>query len=259
MRCPYCDLYISATSAQICPRCGQLLSGSIGSTLGTSARPARKSRRKRKFLFAAIIILVVAAGAIYGYYTLGIPGHLVSGSTTIPGTNTVLFSDPLTTNINNWSSDSSHCFFEANAYHIKNNSVCYSSAGSIGNASISVQAKQVAGSPLLPYGLVFRSGGKGNWYEFDIDSNGSWDFVKVVNDTTSEIVHSTPNKAIKSGLNTTNTLMVQIKGSHFVFFVNGAQVGQADDTTFSSGETGLAVLGASTEVAFNNFKITTIS
>ena len=260
MRCLHCDLYISATNAQICPRCGQPLPGSMGSTLGTLARPARKSKKRGKFLSAAVIILIIiAAGAVYGYFVFLAPGHQANGSTSIPGTNTILFSDPLTSDINNWSSDSSHCFFRDNAYHVKNNIVCYSSAGSIGDASISVQAKQVAGSPLLPYGLVFRRVGRGNWYEFDIDSNGSWDFVKVVNNNTSMVIDSTPNKAIKSGLNTINTLLVQTKGSHLVFFVNGTQVGQANDPTFSSGETGLAVLGAGTEVAFNNFKITAIS
>lgn len=261
MNCPYCGLYMSDPSIKACLRCGGPLLGRTSSTLSGLAKPGQRRRRKwRNLLLAAVATFLIAACGIAGYFVFGFPGPQTRSSSAIPGSNSVLFSDPLTTDNNGWSSDGSHCFFQNLAYHVKNNIVCYSSVGSIGDATISVQVKQVAGSLLLPYGLVFRRVSQGNWYEFSIDSTGNWSFSKAVNNQqTLAIVTSTPNTAIKPGLNASNTLLVQAKGAHFVFFFNGTQVGQADDRTFASGGIGLLATGTATEVAFNNIKITKLS
>jgi hypothetical protein len=126
------------------------------------------------------------------------------------------------------------------------------------DGNITVQAKQVAGSLREGYGIVFRRTSTGTWYEFDIDGNRHWAFYKNVNGTGTAIVDFAPSPAIKGGLNTVNTLMVQAKGSHFVFFVNGTKVGEADDTTFSSGLSGLSASGP-IEVAYTNCEITAAS
>jgi hypothetical protein len=257
VNCPYCGLYMSDSSIKACLRCGGPLLGRTSSTLSATAKPGyRRSRKWRNLLIAAVATFLIAACIVSGYYVFGLSGPQTRSLPAIPGPHSVLFSDPLTTNINGWSSDINHCFFQDLAYHVKNNIVCYSSVGSIGDATISVQVKQIAGSLLLPYGLVFRRVSQGNWYEFTIDSTGNWSFSKAANQQTLAIIDSTPSTAIKPGLNTTNTLLVQAKGAHFVFFVNGTQVGQTDDSTFASGEIGLTATGAATEVAFNNIKIT---
>lgn len=258
MNCPYCGLYMSDPSIKACLRCGLTLPGRTSGTLSGPIKLGQRRRRKwRNLLLTAIVTFLIAACAVSGYYFIRLRVPQTGGTPALPASNAALFSDPLTTNVKNWSIDKDHCFFQDQAYHVKNNIVCYSSAGSIGDAQISVQVKQVAGSLLLPYGLVFRRVGLGNWYEFTIDSTGNWGFSKAVNNkVTEEIVPSTPNAAIKRGLDVSNTLLVQAKGSHFVFFVNGIQVGQADESTYANGEIGLTATGAGTEVAFNNIKIT---
>lgn len=261
VNCPYCGLYMSDPSIKTCLRCGGPIAAKTSIPLSAFAKQRqRRSRKGRNLLIAAVATFLVSACVVSGYFVFHLPGPQTRSNPAIPGANSVLFSDPLTTDNNGWSSDGSHCFFQDLSYHVKNNIVCYSSVGSFSDALISVQVKQVAGSLLLPYGLVFRRVSQGNWYEFTIDSTGNWSFSKAVNNQqTLPIVSSTPNTAIKPGLNATNTLLVQAKGAHFVFFVNGTQVGQADDSTFASGEIGLLATGAETEVAFNNIKITKLS
>jgi hypothetical protein len=66
----------------------------------------------------------------------------------------------------------------------------------------------------------------------------------------------TANKAIKRGLNATNTLEVKAQGSLFTFFVNGTQVGHATDATIATaGKCGLAG-NDGIEVVFTNFSLT---
>lgn len=232
--------------------------------------PPRKSRSGLiiGMLLVVVVLLVSGLGiALYALNARNQQGQAGAGATaTSPLTTpsptatpggTILFQDPLTSNANGWLDSNGHCFFQDNAYHIKNSYYCLAPAGNIADANISVQAKQVAGSLRYPYGIVFRRASSGNWYEFDIDSNSKWVFFKVVNGTLSTLVNYTPNAAIKGGLNTAKSLMVQAKGSHFVFFVNGTNVGDADDSTFASGSSGLSAGGPDTEVAYNNFLITT--
>ena len=264
MNCPYCGLYMSDPSINRCLRCGLTLPGRTSSALGGAAKSGkgkRLGRKLRNLFIAAVATLLLFVCLVSGYFILG-SLHSKTGSTsTIPGSNAVLFSDPLTTDINNWSNDGNHCFFQGQAYHVKNNSVCYASIGNIGDATISVQVKQVDGSLLLPYGLVFRRVSQSEWYQFTVDSSGNWAFSRAVSQTKQqpavieEIVASIPNAVIKQGFNASNTLLVQAKGSHFVFFINGAKVGEADDSTYANGEIGLLATGT-TEVAFNNIKIT---
>ncbi|HLW00651.1 MAG TPA: hypothetical protein VKT82_18485 [Ktedonobacterales bacterium] len=290
MRCPHCDLYISTTSAQICPRCGQPLSNHLDriqdnepvssaskdpkfqptfsspttprwtpGSWPTPAEPApRRSRSKRNLISALVFILIIAACAGWTYLAFFSHGNQTAGNPPVPGAN-VLFADPLNSDTSGWSYDTNHCLFKDNAYHVKNSIVCFAPAGNIGDADISVQAKQVAGPLLAGYGISLRRESRGNRYDFDIDGNSQWAFFQVVNDTATALVDFTPNAAIKGGLNTINTLRVEAKGSHFVFFVNGTQVGEADDTTFASGEAGLGVSGTSTEVAYTNFEIDKVS
>ncbi len=246
--------YQTPTPGYQAPGASQWMQPSLAPTYPT---PVRRSSRKRRTIVAvlvAFIIVFACFGVSYAVYVAR--NHPISGN--LPGSN-VLFSDSLTSDNGNWSTETPHCFYQSNAYHIKNNYICYSPAGDISDAVVTVQVEQVAGSTLYPYGIVFRRVSTGNWYEFDIDSNSKWLFSKSVNGTNTTLVDYTPNAAIKGGLNSSNTLRVEIKGSHFVFFVNGTQVGEADDSTFASGKVGLSANGTSTEVAYTNFEIDKVS
>jgi hypothetical protein len=181
-----------------------------------------------------------------------------SPSPTSTGTGAVLYQAAFTSGATGWANDS-HCFFQKNSYHVRDGYVCYAPAGNTGDGNFSVDAYQVSGSPLWFYGIVVRRVSKGNFYAFYIDGNSKFLFSKYVNDTRTDILATTPSAAIKGGLNTINTLLVRAQGSHFTFYVNGTKVGEADDSTFTTGSSGVVGGGGNIEVAFNNFKITALS
>ena len=291
MDCPRCGLDIGEKHASSCPHCGMPLDAASApssheedalppqptfqfqpqfSAPATprlqqpgSAYPTGKTRKTRRVLLSLLsttLIIGFCIGCPFAVlYVQAAHNANLATATPLPQTTpgaAILFQDPLTNDTRGWADTNGNCFFQDNAYHIKDNYVCYAPAGIISDANITVQARQLTGSLLEPYGMIFRQTSTGNWYAFFINSNSQWAFDKVVNGTDNALVPFTANAAIKGGLNTVNTLLVQAKGAHFVFFVNGAQVGEADDSTFASGQSGLAAGGEGAEVAFNNFQIT---
>jgi hypothetical protein len=230
-------------------------------------RPMSKKRRVSKVLLGiagvlglCLISLGVRVALYLGATALTQTAPKTSAAATItpfpstlPG-ETVIFQDALASDTNQWVVDPAHCFYQDGAYHLKDAYICYADTGSIDDANIKVDARQVAGPTVYFYGIVLRRTSQGNYYEFTIDSNSKWSFGKVVNEKYTDLVTQS-SLTIKGGLNTTNTLLVRARGSHFAFYVNGAQVGEMDDTTFSSGRVGL-VAGTHIEVAYNNFQIT---
>jgi hypothetical protein len=170
----------------------------------------------------------------------------------------VIFADPLTAPIHPWLVDASHCLFKGRSYHALADFICQAPIGIQSDTAISVQVKQVTGTDRAFFGISLRYSGAGNFYLFMITSNSTWTFVKVVHNASHAIIAETVSAAIKPGLNTSNTLLVRVKGAHFDFFINGTSVGEADDTTFSAGLAGL--IGAqNTDVAFNNFQVATLT
>jgi len=147
-----------------------------------------------------------------------------------------------------------HCTSKADGYHITGAYLCYAPVTQQGDVDITVTAKQLSGPYSLLYGIVFRSSGKGSYYLFGIDGNGKWTFVRLSNNTGSYLIQPRANTAIKGTLNQSNTLEVRAAGSHFEFIINGIQVGQADDTTYSTGLIGLTSEGG-VEVVYANIKI----
>ncbi|HKT38597.1 MAG TPA: hypothetical protein VJR48_09510 [Ktedonobacterales bacterium] len=172
--------------------------------------------------------------------------------------NLVIYKDALDGSTKSDWADDSNCFFGAGGYHIKASFICYAPSDKVGDGVITVSVTQLSGPVTHAYGLVFRRPSQGNYYEFLVDSNGKWIFDKVVSGTTTHLVDFTANAAIVSGLNKVNTLSVQAQGSHFVFSVNGTQVGTADDTTFTTGDTGLSG-NDGIEVVFTNLLISKLS
>jgi hypothetical protein len=223
------------------------------------AQPQKKSRAGCIIgCLAAIVLVVALAGGGIVYLMRTQPNGLSIGGATIGGANSgpsVIYQDALNGSTKDQWADDSNCFFGSGGYHINAAFICYAPADKVGDATTTVSVSQISGPITYPYGLVIRRVSKGNYYEFLIDANGKWLFDKVVNGTSTDIVKFTTDKAIKTGLNQANTIAVQAKGSHFVFFVNGTQVGTADDSTFTSGETGLSG-NDNVEVVYTNLKIT---
>jgi hypothetical protein len=224
------------------------------------AVPPRKSRTG--WIIGALVVIIVLLACGLGVSLIALHGQsnkqgaaptTLSGPTFTPS-ETVLFQDPLTSDVNGWLVDS-HCLFKNGSYHIVASYLCYAPAGSISDATISVDVQQISGPLTWFYGLMLRRASTGNYYAFYIDSNSKWGFSKHVNGTRSDVIPYQFNAAVKGGLNVKNTLLVHMKGSHFDFYINGTKVGQVDDTTYTSGLSGLFG-NDNIDVAYNNFKIT---
>jgi hypothetical protein len=158
----------------------------------------------------------------------------------------------------NWANDG-HCAPKTDGYHIVGNFVCSAPFGTSTNLDISVRVKQTSGTVLAPYGVVWRATQSGTSvgtaYEFAVDGNGKWVFMKSTGGSSKQVVPYTANAAIKRGLGAINTLEVRAQGPTFTFLVNGKQVGKVTDSTIAAGgRCGLAgFMGI--EVVFSNFSL----
>jgi hypothetical protein len=202
---------------------------------------------------ALCCVLSVIGLALLSRTPSGTNGH-ITGATATP-TPQIIYQDTLTSANNDWL-DNTQCGFKADGYHITDAVICYSGApDTTADADVTVNVKQVSGAADGFYGFVFRRPSKGNYYSFQIDSSGEWAFYKEVNSSTKLIVSPQTSAAIHTGLNAANSLEIRMTGTHFAFFANGTQLGQADDTTFTSGMIGLEG-DSNIDVAFTNFLVT---
>lgn len=174
----------------------------------------------------------------------------------------VLLNDPLTSNVNGWYVQRGACEFANGGYQVSNNWIRAAPAVRFPDVDISVQVNQIGGSSQAPYGIVLRSGSKGNYYAFHIISESRWDFGKAANGQFTYIRGWSYSSAIRENFlyttRVTNTLEVRAKGTQFQFLINGVTDGHASDNTFSNGFVGLDA-EQDAQVVFNNLLITTIS
>jgi hypothetical protein len=147
------------------------------------------------------------------------------------------------------------CMFAHGGYQVQDGVICYARVADQSNATITVQVKQIGGDQGKYYGVVFRRTSAGNYYAFNIDSNGDWIAYRCVSDNCAKLVDGGQNQAIQTGVTTVNTLQVHMNGSHFDFLVNGVTVGSADDATFAKGKVGMGV-DPNTTCVFNNLEVT---
>ncbi|HEX5159417.1 MAG TPA: hypothetical protein VFW17_19565 [Ktedonobacterales bacterium] len=212
-------------------------------------------------LVALVLVVALAGGGLFFLRNqangLSVAGITLGGTNTGPGGGTLIYQDALDGSTKSQWTNDSNCFFGSGGYHINAGFICYAPSDKVGDAATTVSTKQISGPITYFYGLVVRRVSKGNYYEFQVDANGKWRFGKVVNGTSTDIVGQSASTAIKTGLNQVNTLAVQAQGSHFVFSVNGTQVGTADDSTFTSGDTGL-IGNDGIEVVFSNLSIANV-
>jgi hypothetical protein len=218
-------------------------------------------------IIAVVVVLATCSvGTILAVRTLGhTPVASTSGAPTsttgsqatgTPSTThaTIIYQNTFATDAEGWPQDPGHCSFASDGYHATNGYACYAPIGIQTDVTISVNVQQLSGPTTSAYGIILRRASLGNNYQFLIDSNGKWVFAKCVSNACSNLIDFTPNAAIKGGLNTSNTLVVTAKASHFEFFVNGTKVGSTDDTTYTSGKVGV-VGGDSVDCAYTDIVI----
>ncbi|HVB60074.1 MAG TPA: serine/threonine-protein kinase [Ktedonobacteraceae bacterium] len=101
------------------------------------------------------------------------------------------------------------------------------------------------------YGIYFRNqpGNLQGVYSFLIHSNGTWSSYVYDNHTGAST--ELTNGQLSGNVSGTTTVDVSVVGSHFTFYVNNQLVGQANDSTYSTGTVGLAVDEGGTIIASN--------
>jgi hypothetical protein len=222
------------------------------------------AQQPRKWMFGAVGTGLFALAAILMIVSLQPHAHS-SGNTiptaTAPAAPTatpveaVRFQDPLTTNRGAWAT-SSHCFFANGGYQIANAWSCFGPTAALGAVTVSVRTRQVSGPTDQFYGIVVRSEGHGDYYFFGINARQQWTFTRMVGSNGHVIVAPTTCDHINGGLNAANILTVRARGRHFVFYINGVQVGEADDAAYATGQIGLTNTARGLEVVYNDFKVT---
>ena len=244
MHCARCGRPASPGDVALCRYCGGPLVADDPLMAYGAANPHLPQPKKARgggilrilgsgvaILLTIVIIAVVRVGLGSALGQLFRAGATSSSPTS--------YSAALTSNPGGWLNDA-NAYFQSDGYHIVKSVIAYAPDAPAVNMDVSVRVAQISGSDTAPHGIVFRRWSTGNYYAFEIDSHGEWAFGKVVNGQWTPIVDITANSAIQPGLNVTNTLEVQATGTHYVFLVNGTQVGQADDATISgTGKVGL--------------------
>lgn len=109
----------------------------------------------------------------------------------------------------------------------------------VGAFSISLEAQLVKGPASgACYGLAFRDTGDA-FYMFEVCENGRYSIYMNENGTWDTLVDWTVARAIQYGQ--PNTLMVEGRGSHFVFSINDVVVNELDDNRLKKGNIGIAI------------------
>lgn len=251
------------------------------SARGTASRPdvssighARLPRtRGRGWLFGALLValavlLVVLAATrgILQFPPTGTASHAPTATPMTAATATATstigsnYLNALAVPTSGWTIDE-HCHFLSDGYHddyttgAKTTSIACYGPVEAQDAVISVDAKLVAGPRDFGFGIVFRSNANHSEYGFLISADGHWTTYKLVKNQLTPIINWTTTATVRQNKGAHNTLNIYFKGTQLHFFVNGILVGQADDTTFSSGSVGVTA-SAGQNVIFANFSVT---
>lgn len=153
-----------------------------------------------------------------------------------------------------WPTDT-HCFFGADGYHVKDGYICPPDLRAASDVDIVAQVKQFGGDENA-YGITLRYTRGVGLYEFLITRFGYWGFYTcdLAAQKCSAVIRFAHTDALQEGQDTLNTMEARAVGTHFNFYLNGIQVGQADNSTYATGLTALFA-GQDMECVFSNLTI----
>jgi hypothetical protein len=246
-----------------------------GSGYPNPYQPPQPQRRSRVGLILGIVggVLLLCILACGGVLLLGgnvfqsVGSSILQSATQTAGAaqqtptvnETPLYQDSLTDTPDGWANDN-QCALKSDGYHVAGKVACLYSGSALdaaSNVDATVTVKAVRTGSNTSFGIVFRHTSRGNFYSMEITPDGQWGVFKTVNGKPAAVSDYQSSAVIQTGAGATNTLRVLVVGSHFVCFINGQQVGVADDTTFSSGTMGVinADTVSTTEVVFTDFSV----
>jgi hypothetical protein len=267
--CSQCGA-VNAPEATACTSCGALLSAPQVSPPETFSGPDEPARQPpealvlplRKRLPAWLVLLSI----------IGIPlllAGLVAGGVLLfarPAHPTVsrppLYADHLTRDQAAWQCEAgATCQFEHDGLHIlaPTDHLYFSELGGqqFGEQVIEVKGKLDDGDPqFVGLAIAFRSVGI-EGYGFLVFANGTYELVKW--DTqgfASTLVPLTPSSAIHTGLNQINAFKVIARAATITLVVNGQQLQQISDSTYSKGNIALGAARFAADAVFSDLTVT---
>lgn len=148
---------------------------------------------------------------------------------------------------------------------IEPNAIYWSTGGeTFGNATYELEATALEGTLNNGFGMMFRIDNEtDSFYLLEVSSDG-YIWVGYCGDGCAESTLLVgegwvESAAVKQGLGETNALKVEANGAELIFYVNGQEVGRANDTSLVTGDIGILVETfdeGGVKVAFDNFKVT---
>lgn len=250
-------------------------------------QPRKKSAGGRIALFVSLFLLIVLAGSGWAYYAFILkgnqpnpnPGPNVHKSPTVdpranPYTRTMpalSFTDPLSQpamwqSVQNNQITNGYCLFEQGSYHASSNvsgsyTLCPASPQqpSTGDMTFEVHMQIAHGDC---GGVLFRGDfQQGNFYYFDVCFDGhhyltTFAGFKLLQKLP---VQGTTLPALQKDAQTPVTIGIVAQGTSLTFFLNGQQVDQLTDPTYSRGQIALLCFDINnpTEVIFSNARLWT--
>lgn len=265
--------------------------GTVPSVPAPPSTPPRRGPSMRVILIAAIALVLVIGGIVFGLVSYNgtqqsnanatataqsiaaATTHANQTATAIAATATAIASnfpfsanqvlnDPLSDNSkgNGWQT-SDLCKFQGNAYHVLDTQTntftfCLATKTDFANFTYQVEAELNSGDGL---GIVFRGNDtKSQFYRIDIQSNGNYE-VDVYVDTTGSNARTLTSGKLPSTptLGNTNHIAVVARGSTIAFYFNQTEVATITDPTYSHGEIGLESLNLthSSDAVFTNAQV----
>jgi hypothetical protein len=236
----------------------------------TTARVKSQAKRYPAWMFGAVgggVLMIILAVVLLRAARTPTPTHVVGTiarktptATVVPAATAtpvelVSYQDGLTANNRRWAV-LNQCHYADGGYEVTGSFICYAPPNPLGSATISVRARQVAGATDQFYGILLRGVSDSHFYFFGVNAQRQWTFSLVVKGAGQSIVPARTDSHINAGMNVSNTLTVRARGSHFIFYVNGVQIGQADDGSLPSGRIALINPAGHISVVYNDFLVT---
>ena len=138
----------------------------------------------------------------------------------------------------------------------RNYCVANASTDSFTDFDYEVQMKVIEGDC---GGLLFRIGSLPSLaaYSFEVCQDGTFNVAVYSNDNPTYLINRSPNPAFQTGANQ-YTLAITAKRNNLTFYVNGQEVGNITNSTYTTGQIGMfahAHTNYPTEVAFTNAQV----
>jgi hypothetical protein len=140
-------------------------------------------------------------------------------------------------NVFGWPTDSKHCFFADDGYHVKDGVICRIPIRAMADGTLLITMRILSGRP--EQGIFFRMTDQDNAYAVALAQSGGWSMGKMMDGETEIFKRVDHDDVIHTGLNVANTVEIVMRGEFLTLNVNTIQVESVSDTSFSSGLIGL--------------------